>query len=170
VPVFDDLLNANRSYEEHFALKGLEGAAAKGLAVVTCMDSRIEPLKMLGLRAGDAKILRNAGARVTDDVLRTLALAVNLLGVSRIAVVAHTDCRMTKTTDDALRNELRPRFPDADLEKWDFLTVDDQPTVLRADVGRIVACELIPDDVVIGAFVYDVTNGHLNLVDERDAR
>jgi len=170
VPVFEDLLDANRSYREHFELAGLDATAAKGLAVVTCMDSRIEPLQMLGLKPGDAKILRNAGARVTDDVLRTLALAVNLLGVDRIAVVAHTDCRMTKTTDEALRDELRPRYPQADLEQWNFLTVHDQPTVLRSDVGRIVACELIPDEVVIGAFVYDVNSGELHLVDEKDAR
>lgn len=170
MPVFDDLLNANRSYQAGFELAGLEATAAKGLAVLTCMDSRIEPLQMLGLRPGDAKILRNAGARVTDDVLRTLVLAVNLLGVDRIAVVAHTDCRMTKTTDDALRDELRPRYPNTDLDKWDFLTVDDQPTVLRGDVERIVLCDLIPDEVVIGAFVYDVNSGELRLVDERDAR
>src|SRR5918995_630538 len=85
---FDDVLAANEAYADEFRLAGLEPVAAKGLAVLTCMDSRIEPLAMLGLRPGDAKILRNAGARVTDDVLRTLVLASYLLGVDRAMVVA----------------------------------------------------------------------------------
>ena len=77
----------------------LTGKAARGLGVVTCMDSRIDPLGLLGLKPGDAKILRNAGARVTDDVLRTLVLAVYLLGVERVLVMPHTDCGMSKVTD-----------------------------------------------------------------------
>lgn len=78
---FDDLFAANAEFARTFEWSGLTGTAARGLAVVTCMDSRIDPLGLLGLRPGDAKILRNAGARVTDDVLRTLVLAVYLLGV-----------------------------------------------------------------------------------------
>ncbi|CAN5447081.1 hypothetical protein BH23ACT7_BH23ACT7_25390 [soil metagenome] len=77
---FADVLSANAAYAQQFDLGGLPGRAARGLAIVTCMDTRIEPLRMLGLRPGDAKILRNAGGRVTDDVLRTLVLAVHLLG------------------------------------------------------------------------------------------
>src|SRR5437764_15333511 len=91
---FADVLAANETYADGFRSRGLQARAAKGLAVLTCMDSRIEPLEMLGLRPGDAKILRNAGARVTDDVLRTLVLAHYLLGVDRAMVIAHTDCRM----------------------------------------------------------------------------
>ena len=91
---FEDVLAANEAYAHGFRLEGLEPVAAKGLAVLTCMDSRIEPLAMLGLEPGDAKILRNAGARVTDDVLRTLVLASYLLGVDRAMIVAHTKCRM----------------------------------------------------------------------------
>ncbi len=97
---FDDLLAANLTYADEYADGGLAGRAARGLAVVTCMDSRIEPLQMLGLSKGDAKILRNAGARVTDDVLRTLVLATHLLGVDRVMVVAHTNCRMATVTDE----------------------------------------------------------------------
>src|SRR6266516_2805226 len=81
-------------------LRGLQARAAKGLAVLTCMDSRIEPLAMLCLQPGDAKILRNAGAHVTDDVLRTLVLASYLLGVDRAMVIAHTDCRMATGSED----------------------------------------------------------------------
>ena len=97
---FADVLAGNKSYARDFRLAGLEPVAAKGLAVLTCMDSRIEPLEMLGLAPGDAKILRNAGARVTDDVLRTLVLATYLLGVDRAMVVAHTNCRMAAGDED----------------------------------------------------------------------
>jgi len=89
-PPFDDVLAANETYARDFQLAGLPARAASGLAVLTC----IEPLPMLGLRPGDAKILRNAGARITDDVLRTLVLASYLLGVERLMVIAHTSCRM----------------------------------------------------------------------------
>ena len=82
--VFADVLGANDAYAQGFRLAGLPARAAAGLAILTCMDSRIEPLPLLGLRPGDAKILRNAGARVTDDVLRTLVLASYLLGVDRV--------------------------------------------------------------------------------------
>ncbi|HSL65209.1 MAG TPA: carbonic anhydrase, partial [Gaiellaceae bacterium] len=91
---FADVLAANEAYARDFRLAALHGRAAKGLALLTCMDSRVEPLSMLGLLPGDAKIFRNAGARVTEDVLRTLVLATSLLGVDRVMVVAHTDCRM----------------------------------------------------------------------------
>src|SRR6476619_6981371 len=92
---FRDVLDANEQYASGFASRGLSGQAAKGLAVLTCIDTRIAPLAMLGLEPGDAKILRNAGARVTDDVLRPLVLASYLLGVERLMVIAHTNCRMT---------------------------------------------------------------------------
>ena len=77
--MFDDLLEANRQFQEEFRDTGMAGRAARELAVITCIDSRIDPLRMLGLQAGDAKIIRNAGARVTDDALRSLVLAANLL-------------------------------------------------------------------------------------------
>src|ERR1700675_3414652 len=101
--MFDDLLEANRRYRTEFHDSGMAGIAAKGLAVLTCIDSRIDPLAMLGLRAGDAKIVRNAGARATRDALRSLVLAVNLLGVTRVCVVQHTDCAMVGTTEVDLR-------------------------------------------------------------------
>ena len=94
---FDDVLAANREYAPPSLDEGGPGQAAKGLAVLTCMDSRIEPLATLGLQRGDAKIMRNAGARVTDDVLRTLVLANALLNVERVLVMAHTDCAMAGT-------------------------------------------------------------------------
>ena len=110
--IFDDVLAANEEYAQGFRHERLEPLAARGLAVLTCMDSRIEPLAMLGLRPGDAKILRNAGARITDDVLRTLVLASYLLGVRRVMVITHTDCRMTGTEDDVHAAVLDEGGPD----------------------------------------------------------
>src|SRR5690349_12872769 len=104
--MFEDLLAANRRYASKFHDPGVSGKAARHLAVLTCIDSRIDPLAMLGLIPGDAKIIRNAGARVTDDALRSLVLAVNLLDVDRICVVQHTDCAMARSSDDEIREKI----------------------------------------------------------------
>lgn len=157
---FDDLLDANTRYADSFGLAGLEPRAARGLAVVTCIDSRIEPLAMLGLAPGDAKILRNAGARVTDDVLRTLVLAVHLLGVGRIAIVHHTNCRMVGVTDDELRATLTEEFG-VDASGWDFHAVPDQAAVVTEDLARVRACPLLPNDLAVAAFLYHVETGRL---------
>jgi carbonic anhydrase len=157
---FDDLLNANRRYQQRFIDSGMRGRAARGLAVLTCIDSRIDPLAMLGLTPGDAKIIRNAGARVTDDALRSLVLAVNLLGVDRICVVAHTDCAMAGSTDDQVRERVG-EASGADATGWTFLATTDQHRTLREDIARIRACELLPERVVVGGFVFDVHSGAL---------
>ena len=91
---FADALKANDGYAKDFKYSELTGVAQQGIAIVTCMDSRINPLSVVGMQSGDAKILRNAGARVTEDVLRTLVLATYLLGVGRILIMPHTNCRM----------------------------------------------------------------------------
>ena len=116
---FSDLESANREFVASFVPEGQSGRAAKGLAIVTCMDSRIAPLAIVGMKPGDAKILRNAGARVTDDVLRTLVLATHLLGVNRVLVMPHTDCRMATGTEP----EIHKAIFDAQaltLEVWRF--------------------------------------------------
>jgi carbonic anhydrase len=158
--MFDDLLAANERYRTEFHDSGVAGVAAKGLAVVTCIDSRIDPLAMLGLRAGDAKIIRNAGARVTDDALRSLVLAANLLGVARVCVVAHTECAMVGTTDDELRERIGSQRG-ADASGWDFLAMTDQLATLRADIERIRTCPLLPPDLEVGGFIFDVHSGAL---------
>ncbi|HYA69321.1 MAG TPA: carbonic anhydrase [Acidimicrobiales bacterium] len=158
--MFDDLLDANRRYQSEFHDPRVLGVAAKGLAVVTCIDSRIDPLAMLGLRAGDAKIIRNAGARVTDDVLRSLVLATNLLGVTRVCVVAHTDCAMVGTTDDELRDRIAV-LRDSDASTWEFLAITDQRATLAFDLERIGSCPLLPADLKVAAFVFDVHTGAL---------
>ena len=154
---FDDVLTANAAYAEQFTDPGKPGRAARGLAVVTCMDSRISPLEMLGLEPGDAKILRNAGARVTDDVLRTLVLAVHLLDVNRVMVVAHTDCRMTKVTDEQVHEEMLARG--VDTRSLDFRTIGDQRRELTLDVQRIRSSPYLPKDIPVIGAIYDVHTG-----------
>jgi carbonic anhydrase len=160
---FGDVLAANAQYVESFHLAGLEGRAARGLAVVTCMDSRIEPLAMLGLSPGDAKILRNAGARVTDDVLRTLTLATHLLGVGRVMVVAHTNCKMASTTEAELDDAIRGRSG-VDTRSIEFGLVDDQRATLLRDVQKVRSWPFLTPDVQVGGFVYDVVTGSLTRI------
>lgn len=161
-PGFPDILTANATYAETFGLGGLSPQAAKGLAVLTCIDSRIEPLTMMGLVPGDAKILRNAGARVTQDAVRSLVLAVHLLSVRRIAVIQHTRCKMTEASDDELRQEIA-MLAHGSTDGWEFHAIADQREVLDADVGELRACPLIPATVEIGGLIYDVDSGLLRL-------
>jgi carbonic anhydrase len=158
--MFDDLLDANRRYQTDFHDSGVAGVAAKGLAVLTCIDSRIDPLALLGLRAGDAKIIRNAGARVTDDALRSLVIAVNLLGVTRVCVVQHTDCAMVGSTDEELRARIEA-LRGVDAADWEFLASRDQMLTLRDDLALIASCPLLPPDLHVGGFVFDVHSGDL---------
>lgn len=157
---FDDLLDANRVYSDGFRLGGINPRAARGLGVVTCIDSRIEPLSMLGLRPGDAKILRNAGARVTDDVLRTLVAAVHLLGVNRVAVVQHTNCAMVCASPDEMRAAVAASARRS-ADDWDPMVITDQAEVLAADLARIATHPLLEGRVELGGFVYDVDTGLL---------
>ncbi|MEU4535836.1 carbonic anhydrase [Streptosporangium sp. NPDC023825] len=156
---FDDLLTANEEFSATFTSAGLTGRAARGLALVTCMDSRIDPLGLFGLKPGDAKILRNAGARVTDDVLRTLVLAVDLLGVERVLVMPHTDCGMTKVTDDEVHAIAARRG--VDTRSLDFHTVPDQDAALRHDLVRIRTSPFLPVGMPVGGAIYDVRTGKL---------
>lgn len=160
---FEDVLQANEDYSAHFGDRGLAGRAARGLAVVTCMDSRISPLEMLGLHPGDAKILRNAGGRVTGDVLRTLVLAVHLLGVERILVVAHTDCRMTKVTDADVHATIAAESG-IDTRSLEFRTIADQRGTLAADVQRIHSSPYLPAGIPVLGGLYDVRTGRIEVV------
>jgi len=159
---FDDVLGANEAYAQGFRLEGLEPVAAKGLAVLTCMDSRIEPLAMLGLEPGDAKILRNAGARVTEDVLRTLVLATYLLGVDRVMVVAHTRCRMAGGDEDSVHAAVEA-VGGPDTRSLSFLTTTDQEATLAADVQKIRSWPYLRS-LSVGGFIYDVATGGLRRV------
>ncbi|MEQ4719959.1 carbonic anhydrase [Nonomuraea sp. B19D2] len=156
---FDDLYAANAKFAKKFGHSGLTGRAVRGLAVVTCMDSRIDPLGLLGLKAGDAKILRNAGARVTDDVLRTLVLAVYLLGVERVLVMPHTDCGMAKVTDPDVHALTQERG--VDTRSLEFHTVPDQIEALRHDLTRITSTPFLPEGMPVAGAIYDVHTGRL---------
>ena len=160
---FDDVLSANAAYAERFTDHGRPGRAARGLAVVTCMDSRISPLEMLGLEDGDAKILRNAGARVTDDVLRTLVLAVHLLDVTRVMVVAHTDCRMASVSDEQVHATMAEQAG-IDTRSLEFRTIPDQRAALAADVQRVRSSPYLPPGLAVAGCVYDVRTGRLEVV------
>jgi carbonic anhydrase len=159
---FDDVLAANDAYAASYQSAGLEGRAAKRLALLTCMDSRIDPLRMLGLAPGDAKILRNAGARVTEDVLRTLVLATYLLDVERVMVIAHTRCRMASGPEAAVHDAISAAGG-PDTRSISFLTTTDQETALRADVQRIASWPYL-HDIAVGGFLFDLDTGRLRRV------
>jgi carbonic anhydrase len=161
---FDDLLSANRAYAaEEFTHGGFDGVAHAGVAVVTCMDSRIDPLRMLGLLPGDAKIFRNPGGRVTPQALEALVLAVHLLNVNRILVVPHTRCAMATSTLDQIRERVAASAGQ-DASWQTFGVVEDQERALADDVAVVRAHPLIPDTVAVGGFLYDVDTG---LLDQR---
>jgi len=159
--VFDDLLEANRHYRSTFSDPGVSGRAAKGLAVVTCIDSRIDPLAVFGLRIGDAKIIRNAGARITDDALRSLVIAVNLLNVNRVSLLHHTNCAMAGVSDDDLRAHIAAASG-ADAGGLELFTMSDQRAAAGADIERLRACPLVPAALEVGAFLFDVHTGEVS--------
>ena len=161
---FDDLLAANRTFAEDFNLGGFDGKAHAGVALVTCMDSRIDPLAMLGLKHGDAKIFRNPGGRITPQALEALVLATHLLGVNRILIVPHTKCAMTKHSESKLQ-EMITESAGIDASWQPFGIITDQAASLREDVHKVKAHPLIPSDIIVGGFIYDVDSGLLNPVD-----
>jgi carbonic anhydrase len=141
-------------------MAGFDGVAHAGVAIVTCMDSRIDPLRLVGLQPGDAKIFRNPGGRVTDAALEALVLGVHLLNVRRILVVPHTRCAMASSTEAELRERVG-QSAGADVSWQRFHVVDDQVAALREDVQRVRSHPLVPDSVLVGGFLYDVDTGLL---------
>lgn len=157
---FADVLEANEAYALDYSDGDLTGWARKGLAVITCMDSRIDPLSVLGLEPGDVKILRNAGARVTDDVLRTLVLATYLLGVERVLVMPHTGCKMASGEESDIHQAIWDKAQ-VDTRSVEIRTVADQDAALLTDVTRIRAYPLLPADLVVGGAILDLHTGRL---------
>lgn len=157
---FADVLSGNSTYAAAFTPTGRSGRAARGLAIVTCMDSRIKPLDAVGMDIGDAKILRNAGARVTQDVLRTLALASYLLEVDRVLIMPHTDCRMAKGSEEAVHQQI---FDAYGVNTWSmqFDTTTDQLGALHTDVARVRSFPFLRDGVTVGGAIYDVATGRI---------
>jgi carbonic anhydrase len=157
---FSDLIAANRAFADDFELGGFDGVAHAGVAIVTCMDSRIDPLRMLGLQHGDAKIFRNPGGRVTPQALEALVLGVHLLGVERVLVVPHTRCAMASASEAELQRRVG-ESAGTDATWQSFGVVTDQEAGLREDVAKVRSHPLVPDTVKVGGFIYDVDTGLL---------
>jgi carbonic anhydrase len=161
VPDFDDLLAANQQYAADFTMGDFDGIAHAGVAIVTCMDSRIDPLRMVGLEPGDAKIFRNPGGRITPQALEALVLGVHLLQVERILIVPHTKCAMASHTEQDLRVRVT-RSAGQDASWQPFHVVTDQMAALQEDVQKVRSHPLIPDTVSVGGFMYYVDTGLLD--------
>lgn len=161
---FADLIAANRRFAESFELSGFDGIAHAGVAVVTCMDSRIDPLGMLGLEPGDAKIFRNPGGRVTPQALEALVLAVHLLNVDRVLVIPHTRCAMASASEQELQERVGASAG-ADASWQSFGVVPDQRAALRQDLAKVRSHPLIPASTKVGGFIYDVDTGLINPIE-----
>ncbi|HEX7133754.1 MAG TPA: carbonic anhydrase [Iamia sp.] len=164
---FADVWAGNAAYADGFGLADLDGHAARALTVVTCMDSRIDPLAVLGLEPGDAKIIRSAGARITENALRSLILAVRVLGGTRVLLMPHTDCGLVGT-DDGVRERLAAAtgraVDDPVIARYRPRAIEAPTAALRDDVATIRAEPLLGPELVIAAAVYDVRTGILERV------
>lgn len=164
---FADVWAGNAAYAQSFSLADLEGQAARHLTVVTCMDTRIDPLAVLGLQPGDAKIIRSAGARITDNALRSLILAVQLLGGTRVLLMPHTDCGLVGR-DDEVRAKVAAAtgrsVDDPVIAEYEPLAIATPSAGVAEDVARIRAEPLLGPDLVVAAAVYDVRTGTLEVV------
>ncbi len=156
--MFDDALRANRTYARRFRLGTMEARTTKGFAVLTCMDTRIDPLAILGLQLGDAKVIRNAGGRATDDALRSLVLATHFLGVEEIAVMHHTRCALAGQTEESVRSDLAAAGT-TPPPAWSALAMPDPDDALRSDVLAVRSCDLIPSGTRVEGWRYDVGTG-----------
>jgi carbonic anhydrase len=153
VTEIDRLLAANQAYAAARA-NLISARPSRSLAVVTCMDARIDVFAVLGLQLGEAHVIRNAGGRVTDDVMRSLALSSHQLGVTSVALVQHTKCALVGVTDDDLR-----RLTGADVG---FLPIDDHAAALEEDVARLAATPYLARLTTIAGLVYDVESGEID--------
>jgi carbonic anhydrase len=157
----DELLSNNETYAASFDKGDLPLAPAKRLAVVACMDARLNPYEILGLRGGDAHIIRNAGGVVTDDEIRSLAISQRL-GTEEVVLLHHTDCGMLRFTDEDFRRALRE---ETGVEpEWSAETFDDLDANVRESIARVKGSPFIPRTDSVRGFVYDVETGRLREV------
>lgn len=186
-PVEKEVLSANAAYARSFGDNGkLAMPPARHFAILTCMDARLDPAKYAGLREGDAHVVRNAGARVTEDAIRSLVISHKLLGTNEWFVIHHTNCGMETFTDGIMRGLLEQSLDTAVLDDagWrdvgrtpgstegefiDWLTIDDQDRSVVRDVRRLRAHPLVPGYIAIHGYVYDVATGSLREVPEATA-
>lgn len=149
------VMAGNRAFVDAFP-GAVDRRPSRGLAVLTCMDTRIDVLPALGLAVGEAHVLRNAGARVTNDVLRSLALSSHVLGVDTLVVMQHTRCGLAGVTDDQLREATG-----ADI---DFLAIEDQAATVRADVELAAGVHYLGRIKTLAGMIYDVDTGRVDEV------
>ncbi|WP_307784276.1 carbonic anhydrase [Salinibacterium sp. SWN248] len=185
--VLDEVLSANAAYAENFGDKSeLALPPARGFAILTCMDARLDPAQYAGLSEGDAHVIRNAGGRASDDAIRSLVISYKLLGTKEWFVIHHTNCGMQFFTDDVMRgllaNSLETAalgdagFEDvgtgpgsAEAKYIDWLTIADQAESVLEDVTRIKAHPLVPSGIPVYGYIYDVSTGQLVEVPEATA-
>ncbi|MDX6380537.1 MAG: carbonic anhydrase [Rubrobacteraceae bacterium] len=158
----DELLQNNETYAESFEKADLPLPPAKGVAVVACMDARLNVYGMLGLQEGDAHVIRNAGGVITDDEIRSLTISQRLLGTREIILIHHTDCGMLTFTDDEVKAQIQEEVgikPEFAMEAFSDLEED-----VRQSIARIQASPFIPNKESVRGFVYEVETGRLREV------
>jgi carbonic anhydrase len=161
--VTDELLRNNATYAENFDKGDLPLPPAKKVAVVACMDARLDVHGLLGLALGDAHVIRNAGGVVTEDEIRSLAISQRLLGTEEIILIHHTDCGMLTFTDDGFRGDLQR---DTGIKPtWSPESFTDLDDDVRSSIGRIKGSPFIPNKNSVRGFVFDVHTGRLREVD-----
>lgn len=158
-----ELLDANARYAASFTKGNLPTPPARKVAILTCMDARLDPAKFLGLQEGDAHVIRNAGGRPDESAIRSLVISYKLLGTREFLVIHHVGCGMLSFTNEDLRRQLREDLG-ADASKIDFLPFSDLDESVRTDVATLRASPLIPKDIPVTGFVYDVHSGKLREV------
>jgi carbonic anhydrase len=161
VPSADELVEHNAEFAAQFADHDLQVAPLRKMAVVACMDSRMDTFKLLGLENGEAHIIRNAGGIVSDDVIRSLCLSQRALGTREILLVHHTDCGLQKVTDDGFRNQLEAEL--GIKPWWAVESFTDPYADVRQSMQRLKVTPFV-DDTYVRGFVYDVTTGELHEV------
>ncbi|MQA13995.1 MAG: carbonic anhydrase [Pseudonocardiaceae bacterium] len=159
--VTDELLDNNARYTESFS-GPLPMPPAKQVAVVACMDARLDVYSMLGLSEGEAHVIRNAGGAITEDAIRSLAISQRLLGTSEVILIHHADCGMLTFTDDEFRRSIQDET--GIKPTWAAETFDDLDTEVRQSIARIKASPFLPNTEHVRGFVFDVATGKLNEV------
>jgi carbonic anhydrase len=160
--VTDQLLTNNISYSEAFDKGDLPLSPAKKVAVLACMDARLNPYGALGLEEGDAHVIRNAGGVVTEDEIRSLAISQHLLGTEEIILIHHTDCGMLTFTDDKFRRQLQDET--GVKPSWAAESFADLDEDVRQSIARITTSPFIPRTESVRGFIYEVATGRLREV------
>jgi carbonic anhydrase len=151
---------ANAAYASSFNKGNLPMPPGRHVAVLTCMDARLDPARFLGLEEGDAHVIRNAGGRASDDAIRSITISEQLLGTNEVVVIHHTDCGMLTFSNADLHKKLKQEL-NADAEHVDFLPFKDLEQSVRDDVATIKNSPFIPKNIEVSGFIYDVRSGRL---------